>query len=148
MTFTPHGRLYDVDPGTTAAAVGDEVLVPAEAGPELATVACVADVELAAELPVCFGPASQAHRKRETRNRHLRAEATEIAKALIAEHELPMRLVGQDLAANQLQAQGVCGRLKCCLTYEQAMYEDFQQRAPALGCRVDTEHGPGVVVSR
>ncbi|HSN11239.1 MAG TPA: regulatory iron-sulfur-containing complex subunit RicT, partial [Propionibacteriaceae bacterium] len=54
----------------------------------------------------------------------------------------------QDLAANQLQAQGACGRLKCCLAYEQAMYEDFERRAPAMGCRVDTDHGPGVVVGR
>jgi len=60
-----------------------------------------------------------------------------------------MRLVkGQDLAANQLQVQGACGRLKCCLAFERGMYEDFDRRSPAMGCRVDTEHGPGVVVGR
>ena len=60
-----------------------------------------------------------------------------------------MRMVkDQDLAGNLLQVQGACGRLKCCLSYEQDLYADFEARAPALGCRVETPDGPGRVVGR
>lgn len=60
-----------------------------------------------------------------------------------------MRMVkDQDLAGNLLQVQGACGRLKCCLSYEQDLYTDFEARAPALGCRVETPEGPGRVVGR
>ncbi|HSN11639.1 MAG TPA: regulatory iron-sulfur-containing complex subunit RicT, partial [Propionibacteriaceae bacterium] len=69
VTFRPQGRLYYVDPGTTQATVGDAVLVPTDAGPEVATVAWLADVELGAELPVCTGRAEQSDLERETRNR-------------------------------------------------------------------------------
>ena len=232
VTFAPSGRLYYVDPGATDATVGEAVLVPTESGTEVATVVWVADAEVPAELPKCAGRATEADRERDQRNRKLKAEATESAKALIADHGLPMRVVGidlddhsseygrvvaiyytapqrvdfralvrdlasalaaridlrqigqrdaariiggigacgrdlccttfltdiepigmrfvkgQDLVAHQLQAQGVCGRLKCCLAFEQGMYDDFGRRAPAMGCRVETEHGPGVVIGR
>ena len=232
VTFARSGRLYYVDSGTTEATAGDAVLVPVESGTEVAMVMWVADAEIAAQLPVCAGPAGQADLDRDRRNRTIKAEATEIAKALIAEHGLPMRVVGidlddhsneygrvvavyytapqrvdfralvrdlasalaaridlrqigtrdaarivggvgacgrdlccsafltdihpvgmrlvknQDVAANQVQAQGVCGRLKCCLAFEHGMYDDFDRAAPAVGCRVDTEYGPGVVVGR
>jgi cell fate regulator YaaT (PSP1 superfamily) len=60
-----------------------------------------------------------------------------------------MRMVkDQDLAGNLLQVQGACGRLKCCLSYEQDLYTDFEARAPALGCQVDTPDGSGRVVAR
>ncbi len=60
-----------------------------------------------------------------------------------------MRMVkDQDLAGNLLQVQGQCGRIKCCLAFEQDAYEDFERRAPALGCRVQTPDGPGKVVAR
>lgn len=60
-----------------------------------------------------------------------------------------MRMVkDQDLAGNLLQVQGACGRLKCCLSYEQDLYTDFGARAPAPGCRVETPDGPGLVVGR
>lgn len=62
---------------------------------------------------------------------------------------ISMRMVkDQDLVGNLLQVQGACGRLKCCLSYEQDLYTDFEARAPALGCQVDTPDGPGKVVGR
>ena len=232
VTFTASGRLYYVDPGTTEPSVGDPVLVPTESGTEVATVVWLGDAEAGVPLPVCAGPAGPADLERDARNRTLKAQATEIAKALIAEHGLPMRVVGvdlddlsseygrlvaiyytapqrvdfralvhdlasalgaridlrqigsrdaarivggvstcgrdlccssflaavepvgmrlvrdQDLAANQLQAQGACGRLKCCLTFEQPSYAAFEDRAPAIGTPVDTNDGPGVVIAR
>jgi cell fate regulator YaaT (PSP1 superfamily) len=41
---------------------------------------------------------------------------------------------------------GRCGRLKCCLRYEEATYEDLRKRLPRVGMRVRTADGVGVVV--
>jgi len=52
----------------------------------------------------------------------------------------------QDLPLNPAKISGICGRLMCCLKYEVAAYEEFNQRAPAMGSEIDTEQGPGRVV--
>ena len=52
----------------------------------------------------------------------------------------------QDLPMNPLRISGACGRLMCCLKYEHPLYEKFKEEAPALGARVETQHGSGVVV--
>ena len=51
----------------------------------------------------------------------------------------------QGLAANPLQVAGACGRLKCCLRHEEQVYVEFLRRAPAIGSRVETDQGMGVV---
>jgi cell fate regulator YaaT (PSP1 superfamily) len=43
---------------------------------------------------------------------------------------------------------GRCGRLKCCLRYEQDVYEAHQQELPAVGSRVVTRTGPGRVLAQ
>lgn len=59
-----------------------------------------------------------------------------------------MRLAkAQGLTGNPLQIAGACGRLKCCLRYEQPLYTDFAERAPDLGARVLTPSGEGTVVA-
>ena len=40
---------------------------------------------------------------------------------------------------------GLCGRLRCCLAFEHPLYKSFRDRAPRVGRRVETPHGPGVV---
>lgn len=52
----------------------------------------------------------------------------------------------QDLPMNPLRISGACGRLMCCLKYEHPLYAKFKQDAPAIGSRVSTEQGDGVVV--
>ncbi len=42
---------------------------------------------------------------------------------------------------------GVCGRLKCCLRYEQEIYQDLNKNLPALGSSLKTEQGKGKVVA-
>ncbi|MFL5511028.1 MAG: stage 0 sporulation family protein [Gemmatimonadales bacterium] len=42
---------------------------------------------------------------------------------------------------------GRCGRLKCCLRFEQDVYEEFQQQLPPVGCRVVTSKGQGRVLA-
>ena len=53
----------------------------------------------------------------------------------------------QELALNPMKISGVCGRLLCCLNYEQEMYLDAKSRMPRVNRTVDTEFGPGRVVA-
>jgi cell fate regulator YaaT (PSP1 superfamily) len=50
----------------------------------------------------------------------------------------------QNLVLNPQKVSGVCGRLMCCLTYEQKGYEALRRGMPKLGKRVqltDGKHG-------
>jgi len=40
---------------------------------------------------------------------------------------------------------GRCGRLKCCLRYEETTYEDLKRKLPRVGTRVRTSEGVGFV---
>jgi cell fate regulator YaaT (PSP1 superfamily) len=42
---------------------------------------------------------------------------------------------------------GRCGRLKCCLRFEQDVYEEFQRELPPVGSRVVTAKGQGRVLA-
>ncbi|MHC4265511.1 MAG: PSP1 domain-containing protein [Planctomycetota bacterium] len=41
---------------------------------------------------------------------------------------------------------GYCGRLKCCLRYEDVTYQDLKKKLPRRNARVKTEHGEGRVI--
>lgn len=43
---------------------------------------------------------------------------------------------------------GRCGRLKCCLRFEQDVYEEFQHELPPVGTRVVTPKGQGRVLAQ
>jgi cell fate regulator YaaT (PSP1 superfamily) len=43
---------------------------------------------------------------------------------------------------------GRCGRLKCCLRFEQDVYEEFQQELPQPGTRIVTAKGQGRVLAQ
>ena len=53
----------------------------------------------------------------------------------------------QNLSLNPTKISGICGRLMCCLNYEQTTYEDIRKRLPRVGSLVDTEFGSGEVIS-
>ena len=53
----------------------------------------------------------------------------------------------QDLPPNPMKISGACGRLMCCLKYEHPLYVEFAKQAPAVGSRVETDEGEGVVVA-
>lgn len=53
----------------------------------------------------------------------------------------------QNVSLNPSKISGNCGRLMCCLKYEQDVYEDKLQRLPKIGAIVKTEDGEGVVDS-
>ena len=51
----------------------------------------------------------------------------------------------QNLSLNPSKISGNCGRLMCCLRYEQAAYEDKLSRMPKVGAIVKTADGEGTV---
>jgi len=53
----------------------------------------------------------------------------------------------QNLSLNPTKISGTCGRLMCCLKYEQAAYEDASKRMPRNESFVDTPDGVGNVSS-
>jgi cell fate regulator YaaT (PSP1 superfamily) len=51
----------------------------------------------------------------------------------------------QGLAMTPQRVSGLCGRLLCCLVYEEAFYRQQREGLPKIGARVVTEQGPGRV---
>ena len=52
----------------------------------------------------------------------------------------------QNLSLNPTKISGICGRLMCCLNYEQSTYEEIRKRLPKVGAIVKTEYGNGFVI--
>ena len=52
----------------------------------------------------------------------------------------------QGLVLNPTKVSGQCGRLKCCLVYEQDTYKEMRKGLPKVGKRVETPAGNGKVV--
>ncbi|AEB77140.1 PSP1 domain-containing protein [Clostridium botulinum] len=53
----------------------------------------------------------------------------------------------QNLSLNPTKISGICGRLMCCLNYEQDTYEDIKKQLPKIDSVVDTPYGKGTVIS-
>ena len=52
----------------------------------------------------------------------------------------------QSLSLNPAKISGSCGRLMCCLRYEQEAYEDLVKKVPKQGAFVETKDGYGTAV--
>lgn len=53
----------------------------------------------------------------------------------------------QGLTLNPKKVSGMCGRLMCCLVYEQQVYHRARKRLPRVGRPVETALGPGTIKS-
>ena len=53
----------------------------------------------------------------------------------------------QSMSLNPTKISGSCGRLMCCLRYEQDAYEDLVKKIPKVGAFVQTPQGYGVVLA-
>jgi len=53
----------------------------------------------------------------------------------------------QGLSLNPSKISGACGRLMCCLKYEEVAYEDLVKKAPKTGAFVETPFGKGSVIN-
>ncbi len=54
----------------------------------------------------------------------------------------------QGLSLNPVKISGICGRLMCCLKYEQETYAGLMKVVPAVNAAVMTPQGRGVVADR
>lgn len=54
----------------------------------------------------------------------------------------------QGLSLNPVKISGTCGRLMCCLKYEQEAYSDLLRTTPKVGALVMTDEGKGIVVEQ
>lgn len=52
----------------------------------------------------------------------------------------------QNLSLNPTKISGICGRLMCCLNYEQSTYESIRKVLPKVGSIVKTPMGNGEVI--
>jgi cell fate regulator YaaT (PSP1 superfamily) len=52
----------------------------------------------------------------------------------------------QDLPLAPSEISGLCGRLLCCLAYENDQYAEIKQVLPKVGTQVVTPHGKGVII--
>jgi cell fate regulator YaaT (PSP1 superfamily) len=52
----------------------------------------------------------------------------------------------QSLSLNPTKISGLCGRLMCCLKYEQDTYEELLKTMPSVGAIVMTPQGKGVII--
>lgn len=53
----------------------------------------------------------------------------------------------QGLSLNPGKISGLCGRLMCCLSYENDYYSEVYKKMPKIGSEVSTPEGKGIVVS-
>ena len=53
----------------------------------------------------------------------------------------------QGLSLNPTKISGACGRLMCCLKYEEIAYRDLVKKAPKIGAFVETPFGKGSVIN-
>ncbi|MGL4484429.1 MAG: PSP1 domain-containing protein [Anaerovoracaceae bacterium] len=52
----------------------------------------------------------------------------------------------QNLSLNPTKISGICGRLMCCLKFENELYKELRQGMPSMGDKVETEMGNAIVV--
>jgi cell fate regulator YaaT (PSP1 superfamily) len=52
----------------------------------------------------------------------------------------------QNLPLNPANISGVCGRLLCCLSYENEQYRVMKQKLPTVGDTIITRLGTGKVI--
>jgi len=68
---------------------------------------------------------------------------------MIAMPPVSMRMAKlQKSTLDPSKISGRCGRLKCCLRFEQDVYEDFYQQLPPVGARILTKKGQGRVLAQ
>ena len=54
----------------------------------------------------------------------------------------------QKATLDPTKVSGRCGRLKCCLRYENESYEELDKNLPEVGVRIKTTQGEGIIVDR
>ncbi|MGI5952418.1 MAG: regulatory iron-sulfur-containing complex subunit RicT [Brooklawnia sp.] len=136
VQFVPHGTVHLLRAGDVwPCRAGDQVLYPTEDGTAVATVAWVGQVADASGAPVCPGRAQSRHFDCDRADRLKRAEIDVAARRLIAEHDLPMKVLAVDYVTTQ------ASRPLAVVYYTAPCRVDFRRLlvdlGQVLGCRLD-----------
>jgi cell fate regulator YaaT (PSP1 superfamily) len=60
---------------------------------------------------------------------------------------VPMKLAkDQKSTLDPAKISGTCGRLKCCLKFEEQLYKELKRNLPRRGTKVTTDEGDGIIV--
>ena len=62
------------------------------------------------------------------------------------EHVTVKMAKNQEISLNPTRISGLCGRLMCCLAYENKTYEEILKKLPKVNSEVDSPKGKGTVV--
>jgi len=62
------------------------------------------------------------------------------------EHVTVKMAKNQGLSLNPTKISGLCGRLMCCLGYENKQYEEVLKKMPKINSEIDSPKGKGIVV--
>ena len=170
IKFKNRGKAYFFDPSGLQLHSGDVVIVDTANGMEIATCSVenhlVDDHAVVQPLRRVLRVATQMdlrtdelHNRIELRQIGVRDEAKMLgglgicgrpyccSQFLDDFHPVSTKMAKiQSLSLNPAKISGSCGRLMCCLRYEQEAYEDLVKKVPKQGSFVETKDGYGTAV--
>ena len=78
-----------------------------------------------------------------------RVDFRELVKELAAvfRTRIELRQIGVRDEAKMLNGIGICGRLMCCLKYEEDVYEELNKKLPRVGDIISTPDGTGEILT-
>ena len=167
VRFKEVGKVYYFDPLDNKLSVGDRVIVETARGLECGEVAVsnksVSDEEVKQPLKPLIRIATEKDLNHVAENHLREIGVRDEAKMLggLGVCGRPFcctRFMGdfqpvsikmakeQGLSLSPVKISGTCGRLMCCLKYEQEAYTDLLRHTPKVGAIVKTPDGKGLVV--
>ena len=176
VRFKEVGKVYYFDPLDNKLNTGDRVIVETARGLECGEVATpnktVDDAEISHPLKPLIRIATEKDLNHLAENKLKEKEAYRICEQIGVRDEAKMlgglgicgkpfccaSFMGefqpvsikmakeQGLSLSPVKISGTCGRLMCCLKYEQEAYTDLLKHTPKVGAIVNTPEGRGLVV--
>ena len=160
VRFKENGKSYYFDPAGADIKTGEYVIVETARGIECGEVVQgvreIADAAVPKALKPITRMADSVDIRRMRQNREDEKRAYRTCQECIARHGLEMKLVEaeytldrskeQGLSLNPTKISGACGRLMCCLAYEESAYEYLNSIMPMVGSTVRTPDGLGTVL--
>ena len=152
VRFKPAGKTYYFDPLDFDIKQGDSVIVETSRGIEYGEVVMskktIDNDQFKKPLKGVIRIATEEDTEKSKRNRELEKEAYKICLEKILGEFAPVSIKmakEQGLSLNPTKISGACGRLMCCLKYEQDTYEELLKVTPKQGTIVKTPEGTGSV---
>ncbi|WP_106850535.1 regulatory iron-sulfur-containing complex subunit RicT [Blastococcus sp. Marseille-P5729] len=139
VVFNRSGQLYYYDPDGHDVAVGDYVLVPVGDQPEMAEVVWAAEWvgDDTSGFAKVVGKATEADAKRSAVVRRLKARARVAARRLVRDHDLPMKVVGVEVALSSDGESAAATTIYFSAPHRVDFRALVRDLGATLGCRID-----------